>query len=60
MLPFPDSFKKYAKVIVAIGGFLVILANAITGTVDANGLFEAGVALLTALGVYTVSNNEPA
>jgi hypothetical protein len=47
---------KYAKAIVAVGGFIVVVGNSLTGAVDAQALFDAGVTLLTALGVYGVKN----
>lgn len=56
--------QKYAKFLVAIGGFLVILGGQLAGVnssgdvlgIDFAALYNAGVSLLTALGVYQARN----
>lgn len=60
MIPVPSSLKKYAKAVVAIGGFVIIVGNALTGVVSAQELFDGAITLLTALGVYSVPNADVA
>ncbi len=57
MVSTPSVWKKYAKAVVAVAGFVVLVATqVVNGSVDANVIIAAGIGVLTSLGVYGVKN----
>lgn len=51
------KIKKIAKAVVAVAGFVGVVATQVAGgSVDVEAVAAAGVALLAALGVWAVPN----
>lgn len=52
-----QKIRPYAKAVVAVAGFVVVLGNEIvSGHFDLAALRDAAIVALTALGVYGVKN----
>lgn len=52
-----QTVRKYAKAVVAVGGFVVLVAAQVAdGHIDAAVIYTAAIGALTTLGVVRVAN----